>query len=358
MQLCFSKPRQTLRVLEGWRDCVISGRRLPNRRTIPDSGSPILNPESLTPDSKARIPNSNRVPRVGTIFALLVFVLAGILARGAQNNATAPQNSDNQAIREKIASYLRQRFSLSSAATITVGPLRPSIYSGFDLATVTIQEGKDKQSSSFYVSKDGSYLVEGNIFALNDNPYTEVERQIDTQGEPSAGPSDAPVTIVEYADLECPHCAEMQQFIEKQLLPKYAGKVRVIFKEFPLFSIHPWAVIAAVADECAYQINPATFLPYRNLIFQNQNLIKPATANQQLLDYGVQAGIDRDKLSACINSKATLPRVRQDYLEGEKLNVSSTPTFFINGKMVTGSLPPQAFEAIVDQALAKANSSK
>jgi protein-disulfide isomerase len=298
------------------------------------------------------------VARAGGALVPVVFALAGILAWGAQTSAMTPHNSNDQAIREKIATYLRHRFSVSNSATVTVGPLRPSIYSGFDLTTVTIQEGKDQQSSSFYVSKDGSYLVEGNIFGLNQDPYTEVERLIDTQGEPSAGPSNAPVTIVEYADLECPHCAEMEQFIEKQLLPKYAGKVRVVFKEFPLFSIHPWAVLGAVADECAYQINPATFLPYRDLIFQNQNVIKPATASQQLLDYGVQAGIDRDKLSACISSKATLPRVRQDYVEGEKLNVSSTPTFFINGQMVTGSLPPQAFEAIVDQALARASSQK
>jgi protein-disulfide isomerase len=324
-----------------------------------------MNPESITPDPetrspkpKTRRPNRHPVRRIAIAVSLLVFVLAGMAAWGAQSQATPSQESNDQPTRDKIANYLRQRFSLGSTATVTVGPLRPSIYSGFDVTTVTIQEGKDKQSSNFYVSKDGSYLVEGNIFGLNDNPYTEVERQIVTQGEPSVGPPDAPVTIVEYADLECPHCAEMQQFIEKQLLPKYAGKVRVVFKEFPLFSIHPWAVMAAVADQCAYQINPATFLPYRNLIYQNQNLIKPATANQQLLDYGVQAGLDRDKLSACINSKATLPRVRQDYLEGEKLNVSSTPTFFINGKMVTGSLPPQAFEAIVDQALAKASSPK
>jgi protein-disulfide isomerase len=305
-----------------------------------------------------RIPNNNRVRRAGMTLVLLLFVLAGIVGRGAQSKPGASQDSNDQATRDKIASYLRQRFSLSSAATITVGPLRPSIYAGFDLTTVTIQEGENKQSSSFYVSKDGSYLVEGNIFGLNDNPYTEVERQIDTQGAPSLGPSDAPVTIVEYADLECPHCAEMQQFIEKQLLPKYAGKVRVVFKEFPLVSIHPWALEAAVADQCAYEINPATYLPFRNLIFQNQNLIKSATASQQVLDYGVQAGIDRDKLSACMSSKATLPHVRQDFLEGEQLNVNSTPTFFINGKMVTGSLPPQAFDAIVDQALAKASSPK
>jgi protein-disulfide isomerase len=340
------------------------GRRVSKNRkfcaTPPNwrAGPRVPDPELRVPDAPSPgflIPGPDRVSPLAIRLALVLVVLAGNLIWGAQSKTNLTQDSFDQSTRDKIASYLRKRFSLASGATVTVGPLRPSVYPGFDSTTITIQDGKNKQSSNFYVSKDGSYLVEGNIFGLNDDPYTEVERLIKIQGEPSAGAPDAPVTIVEYADLECPHCAEMQQYIEKQLLPKYAGKVRVIFKEFPLFSIHPWAVAAAVADRCAYQINPADFLLYRNLIFQNQNLIKPATANQQLLAYGVQAGLDRDKLSACINSKATLPSVRQDYLEGEKLNVSSTPTFFINGRMVTGSLPAAQFEALVDEALAKAS---
>ncbi|MGH9446007.1 MAG: DsbA family protein [Terriglobia bacterium] len=284
---------------------------------------------------------------------LLLFLLTGFLSAGAQTQQAPAQVSPSEALRNKIAHYLRERFSVPGTATLTVAPLRPSIYQGFELTTVTIEDAGHRQTSDFYVSKNGDYLVEGNIFGLNENPQTEVERLIHTEGEPSAGPANAPVTIVEYADLECPHCAEEQQFIEKDLLPKYGGKIRVIFKEFPLFSIHPWAVTAAMANECAYQLNPSDFLRYRDLIFENQNAIKAATAGQQLLDYGVQAGLDRNKLSACINAKSSLPRVRQDFLEGEKLGVSSTPTFFINGKMITGAVPPQTFYTLIDQDLAK-----
>jgi protein-disulfide isomerase len=315
----------------------------------PESGNRVLEPES-------REPGRDRVRRWGMAVGLLVLSLAVIGAWRTQSKGTPSQDSSQQATRDKIARYLRERFSLPGGATITVDPLRPSIYPGFEVTTVTIQEGKNRQSSSFYVSTDRKYLVEGNIFGLDDDPYAEVERQIVTQGAPSEGPANAPVTIVEYADLECPHCAEMQQFIQKSLLPQYAGRVRVVYKEFPLVSIHPWALTAAIAEQCGYEISPADFLPYRSLIFQNQNAIKPSTANQQLLDYGAQAGIDRQKLSGCISSRASLPDVRRDFLEGEKLSVSSTPTFFINGKMVTGSLPAQAFDAIVDQALAEAGS--
>jgi protein-disulfide isomerase len=291
---------------------------------------------------------------------LLSILLAGAgLAQGKTppDQAAAPAAQD-QTTRAKIAQYLRERFSIANSSTVIVAPLRPSIYPDFDLTTVTVQTGAQKESSRFYVSKDGNYLVEGNIFGLNDNPQTEIEHLINTQGAASSGPADAPVTIVEYADLECPHCAEEQQFIDNQLLPKYGGKIRIVYKDYPLYTIHPWAVAAALAEECAYRVNSADFLPFRELVFQNQNAIQPATARQQLLGFGAKAGLDAAKFGACLNSKATLPTVEQDVREGNRLGVASTPTFFINGKMVSGVPPPQVFLDLVNQALANAQSAK
>lgn len=291
--------------------------------------------------------------RVKQILILFVLIVCALPFRVPAEQA--PGNvASQQATRAKIAQYLRERFSVATTATITVGPLRPSIYPGYDLATITIEEGKNKRSQDFYVSTDGTYLIQGNIYGLNGDPRVQVEKLIRTEGEPSVGPADAPVTIVEYADLECPTCAEMQQFIEKQLLPKYGNKVRFIFKEYPLFSIHPWAVAAAVANECAYEIDPSKFVAYRSLIFQNQSNIKSQTATQQLEDLGAQAGLDRQKLTACIDAKTSLPRVQNDFLEGEKLGVGSTPTFFINGKMISGAPSPDEFFKSVDEALATA----
>ncbi len=259
-------------------------------------------------------------------------------------------------MRDKIAQYLRRRFSVPASAKVTVGPLTPSIYPGFDRTTVTLTEGNRTGTQSYYVSKGGQYLIQGVLYPLNVDPRKEVEEIIQTKDQPSAGSADAPVTIVEYADLECPMCAQMQQVLENQLLPKYDGKVRVIFKEFPLFSIHPWAVMGALASECAYQINPSDFSAYRTLIFKNQATIQAKTARDQLLALGAQAGLDRTKLASCIDAKSALPRVRQDFLEGEKLGVSSTPTFFINGKMYAGALTPAELFKAVDEALAQATS--
>ncbi|MGH9395349.1 MAG: thioredoxin domain-containing protein [Terriglobia bacterium] len=285
-------------------------------------------------------------------YAVLIFLVASAGSLAAQRPPAA--QSPDQATRVKIEHYLRERFSVGPVATITVGPLTPSIYPGFLKTTVTVDAGKNKSSEDFYVTKDGDYLIQGSVFGLNGNPEQQVERLINTRDQPSLGAASAPVTIVEYADLECPMCAEMHQFLEKQVLPKYGSKVRIIFKEYPLFSIHPWSVQAAVANVCAFRINPADYVPYRSLIFENQSAIKEQTVRQQLLDFGAQAGIDRDKLAACYDAKGTLPVIRQDYIEGQKLGVNSTPTFFINGKMESGALPPADFFKVIDEALARA----
>ncbi len=287
---------------------------------------------------------------------MLLFVMVSLPSLPAQSQPeAASEATSSEAARAKIESYLRERFSIPPAATVSVGPLSPSIYPGFLKTTVAMDTGKNKSSQDFYVTKDGNYLIAGNVYGLNGNPEQQVERMIGTQNQPSTGPANAPVTIVEYADLECPHCAEMQEFLEKQLLPKYGAKVRIIFKEYPLYTIHPWAVAAAVADECAFQINPADFLPFRSLIFENQSAIKAETVRQQLLDLGAKTGLDRDKLAACYDSQATLPRVRADFVEGGSLGVNETPTFFINGKLAAGAVSPADFFKLVDGALTQAS---
>jgi len=151
--------------------------------------------------------------------------------------------------------------------------------------------------------------------------------------------------------LQCPSCARMHEFLEKQLLPKYGDKVRIVFKEFPL-PMHDWSSTAAIANECAYQISPSTFFEFRTKIFASQNAINVTNMRDQMLSLGEQAGVDRVKLAACIDSKASQPRVEKGLREGQLLGVSSTPTFFVNGKILAGQASPEAFFKTVDEALA------
>lgn len=249
----------------------------------------------------------------------------------------------------QIMSYVREAFKLPATAQIAVGSFKASSYPNFLETVITLDDGKRKQAQTAYVTADKRYVVLGNIFLLMSE--REVMSRISLANQASLGPAKAPVTIVEYADLQCSTCQRMQVFLETDLLPKYGDKVRVVFKEFPLVSMHEWALTAAIASQCAYQINPSAFVLYRSLIFQHQSGISAANVRDALVIYGQQAGLDRLELAACIDSKASLPRVEENLHEGQALNVISTPTFFINGRILVGGTSPPDFYKVVDEVL-------
>jgi protein-disulfide isomerase len=294
------------------------------------------------------------LPTAYRLLLTVIGVAAGALVMAAtlpaQTRPPAPQSSEAET-RDKIVRYLRERFPMSPSAKVTVSPLRPSAYPGFYQTTVTVEDGKEKGSQEFYVSKDYHYLIQGNIYTLGADPRREAERLISTEGRPTVGPANAPVTIVEYADLQCPTCAKMHEFLENQLLPKYGDKVRVVFKEYPLVQIHDWALTASLACECVYAIKPDASVAYRTKVFEKQTTITAVSAQAQLLRLAEQAGVDLAEVRSCIDSKQTMSQIESDFKEAQTLGVSSTPTFFINGKMLVGGPAPEEFYKVIDEAL-------
>ena len=262
-------------------------------------------------------------------------------------------------INTAITQAVRDAFKIDSKINLTVtGSLHPSKYAGFLNVTVTANDAvHPSQSQEFLVTEDKKYLnLGGMVYPLNVDPRRQALSVMTLKDLPTQGPAHARVTIVEFADLECPSCAHMHQFLEDQLVPKYGDKVRVVFKEFPLVKIHQWAETGAIANECAYQIDPAKFVPYRTLIFQHQNDIDAVQANASqvrdlLMSYGQQVGLDGAKLASCMDTPGgAKARVEQGMHEGEELSVNSTPTFYINGRF-QGATPPEIFFQAVDDAM-------
>ncbi|HXJ92277.1 MAG TPA: thioredoxin domain-containing protein [Terriglobia bacterium] len=258
-----------------------------------------------------------------------------------------------------VAQAVREAFKIPTSVNLTVtGALHPSKYPGFLSVTVMANDAvHPSQSQEFLVTDDKKYLnLGGMVYALNVDPRKQALSVMTVRDLPTQGPAHAPVTIVEFADLECPSCARMHQFLEDQLVPKYGDKVRVVFKEFPLVKIHQWAETAAIANECAYQIDSSKFVPYRTLIFQHQNDIDAAQANasqvrELLMSYGQQVGLDGAKLASCVDTPGgAKARVEQGMHEGEELSVNSTPTFYINGRF-QGAAAPEIFFQAVDDAM-------
>jgi protein-disulfide isomerase len=267
---------------------------------------------------------------------------------------SAPASSVPNNLHDSIARTVREHFKIPETTKVEVGPLREAALKNFSVATISVGEGAQKQTQDFLVSQDGRRLIQGSLYGLGTDPRRENVKIISLEDQPSQGPANAPVTIVEYADLECPMCARVHEFLEKELLPKYKDKVRLVFKEFPLVSIHDWSTTAALATQCAYAMDPQTFLPLRAMIFENQAGLKVTNIRDMLLTYGERVGLDRRKLADCIDSKESLPRVEQGATEGQRLGIVSTPTCFINGKPILGLSSPEDFYKVVDAALREA----
>jgi len=253
----------------------------------------------------------------------------------------------------EIVQHVREQFKIPEATSLTVGPFHKSAFPNFLTMTVAAENGKQKSTQDFYITKDNRTLVLGNVFNFGQDLRREALRTIVTTNQPTQGPAHAPVTIVEYADLQCPSCARLHEFLEKELLPKYGDKVRVIFKEFPL-PMHDWSQTAAIANECVYQIKPEAYAPYRSLIYQNQLGTNVANVRDNLLGYADQVGVDRVRLAGCLDSQASRPRVDEGTREAKRLEITSTPTSFINGRMLVGLPSAEAYYEAVDAALKEA----
>jgi protein-disulfide isomerase len=251
----------------------------------------------------------------------------------------------------EVIHRLRETFKVPDNIKLTLGGFHATQVADFQEAALTSDNGKGKQEGTVLLAKDGQHAILGKLYSLDIDLRKQALRTISLHNVPSQGPASAPVTIVEYADLQCPTCATVHLFFETQLLPRYGNKVRVVFKEFPLVAIHDWSPTAAIACQCAYEISPSAYVPLRTAIFRAQQLINATNLRDLLLTYGEQAGVERVKLAACIDAKSSLPRVEADMAEGKRVNVNSTPTAFINGKMIIGLPSPETYYQAVDEAL-------
>lgn len=175
-----------------------------------------------------------------------------------------------------------------------------------------------------------------------DPPRVEVAFPADA---PSLGPASAPITIVEYSDYQCPYCRRAHPTIER-VMQEYAGKVRFVYRDYPL-NFHPRAVPASVAARCAGEQNK--FWDYHNHLMTQQGDLSDAD-----LEKRAQAvGLDMAAYASCYGSQRHNEAIMAGFREGQAYGVTGTPAFFVNGRMISGAQPFEAFKTIIDDELSK-----
>jgi protein-disulfide isomerase len=173
-----------------------------------------------------------------------------------------------------------------------------------------------------------------------------VRYEIPTEGSPSLGPADAPITIVEFSDFQCPYCGRFYEQTYQPLLDAYPGKIRFVYRHLPLTSIHPNAMPAAEASMCAHE--QGAFWQYHNALFEGQQNL----GEEFYVQIAQQLGLDLTAFQDCMANDKYAAEIQKDSDFALNLGVNSTPTFFINGLAVVGAQPLDIFKQVIDKELA------
>jgi protein-disulfide isomerase/plastocyanin len=205
------------------------------------------------------------------------------------------------------------------------------------------------QEVESYITKDGNlFFPQG--FDVNDVIVAQEDVQFDVPVDDDAikGDVNAPVTIIEFSDFECPFCGKYIMETYPQIVEDYieSGKVRYVFRDFPL-SFHPNAQKAAEAAECAGE--QGMYWEMHDYLFANQDYLEV----ENLKGYAKDLELDTEEFDECLDSGAMEEEVLADLLEGQSFGVSGTPGFFINGKMISGAQPYEVFVQEIEAALAE-----
>lgn len=284
---------------------------------------------------------------------LSLFVALLCLGCSAQN-ATSPN------VDRRIEQQIRATYHIPASVPISIGERKPSSdFSGYSVVKVSFGRGEKTQDFDFLLSKDEKTLVQVTKMDLSKDPGLETMKKIDVTGRPVRGPKDAKVTIVVYDDFQCPFCSRMHATLFQDVMKEYGDRVKVIYKDYPLFEIHPWAGRAAVNADCLASQNGGAYWDFADTLHYNgkqiQGTNRPlegqiAELDRVTMEIGKKHSLDLTKLTQCVkdqNQDVVMASVK----EARALGVDGTPALFVNGVRLDGAVPAADVKATIDQAL-------
>ena len=278
--------------------------------------------------------------------------------------AAAPNSSVGGApdaqLGRRIEVFMRERYQrIPSYAKFTFGERKPSDLKGYDMMPVILSAPEGSTSLEFYISPDNKKMGRLDKFDLPEL----ADKKIDLAGRPVRGNANAKVQVVVYDDFQCPYCALMHDQMVNTVLPQYGEKLKVVYKDYPLTEIHPWATHAAVNANCVGAQNGTAYWEYADKVHGELDKLnkndkgekRPLIEQTNRLDaianeVGKKHGLDAEKLNACVKAQDT-KAVMASHAEGDSLGVDSTPTLFINGERIAGAAPIDDLRAVLDRAL-------
>jgi protein-disulfide isomerase len=313
---------------------------------------------SLHNTSYANLCRRKKIAYIGAFLLLGAIILSGSRGVALAQNASglsplaAPIATD-PAKDAALKTYLQKHFKIPSPEMIKLGPaFRTPVEGLFARQLIVTTDQGQNVSTTLFFDKSESKAIIGQYIDTSMEAWGRTNMgSVTLDDRPSQGPANAPVTIVEFADFECPFCAQAFSVIETLVNTTYKGKVRVIFKAYPL-NAHPWAMKAAEAAECARMQNPDAFWDFARYFYTNQGSINTKNIQDNVDKLAKSQKLDEPSLKACMDSPQTEVRIKQDQNDGNSIRVSSTPTFFVNGIPVVGLQDAKIMDFVIDSELA------
>jgi protein-disulfide isomerase len=248
---------------------------------------------------------------------------------------------------ETVNAFLQQMLGMNSSTTWKITDIKPSQAAGLGEVTVVISGPQGSQSNTFFVTADGAHAISGQLMPFGAHPFDAARTKLSKEASgPSLGPSDAPVVLVEFSDLQCPHCKEEQPNIDRLL--KEDKNVRLIYQNFPL-PAHDWAAKAAAYADCIGRTSNDAFWKFIESVYGAQADITAANSDEKLNGLAGAAGAKSADAALCAAKPETVGRVEHSVLLGKSLGVTGTPTLYINGRQV-GGVSFEALKGLVDFA--------
>jgi protein-disulfide isomerase len=242
-------------------------------------------------------------------------------------HATADLPSD-----ATVDSFLHQQFGYQPDLTWKIQSIRPSLIEGLAEVTVVLASQQGQQLSRFYVAPDGQHALVGDIIPFGAKPFDPAKKALEKGiTGPSRGPKDAPVTIVEFGDLQCPACKAAQPTIEALVTAE--PNARFVFQNFPL-EMHNWAAKGAAYSDCVGRASNDAFWKFIAKTYETQADITAANADEKLTALADGAGVKGADIAACAAKPETKAHVDASIALGKSVDVSGTPTLYINGRKV------------------------
>jgi protein-disulfide isomerase len=276
-------------------------------------------------------------------------------AAGASSSAsgaasgTSPKNALDKATLE---AYLRHLFVWRDEIRVEVLDPKPAAQlPGFQEVRVRASLGDAGDEVVLLVSDDGRHILQGKVFDVAANPFQEDLDRLKTDSSPFMGTPGAPVALVMFGDFECGYCREEALMLRENLLKAYPTQVQLFYKDFPLTSIHPWAMPAATAGRCVHNNTPEKFWDFFYWMYDHQPEINPENLGAKLGEFAAAHGVDIAQLNECRESQGTLGEVAEQMNEARAMGLNSTPTIFINGRRIASAIPWPSLKQIIDSEI-------